>query len=610
MARKIFISYRRRDRPQDALLIYKYLQAELGVTQVFMDEDGIQPGQDFVEVLERELNDCIVLLALIGPSWLKKDKWFGKPKLSDKNDFVRIEIGTALNRKLLVVPLLLGGAKMPSIQDLPEDLHALLKRQGIEVDLNASAAFHRAMKSLVEVVVAALEAEDVNASQYNETSEGDAVNRAATTQAEEKNEGAIYQFTRLDAVRKEAARKEAERQEVARREATKKEAAKKEAAKKEAERKEVALREAAIRQAAKLEAIPREAAKRGVDAERPIPPMYSPSALKATQVGNNPLLAAWLNTRMDKRIFLIDGKSGVLVDPFGAHVRSHFADLPDPRSVKFYSSIDGKVEGHPNCIDGHDGFGAWRDIRLGRAIQRFRWISSGSFWMGSDESEHVHISSEEGRAYERWLLLERPRRHIVVTEGFWLADTVCTQEFWNTIVGRNPSYFKGEKNLPVEQVSWMEIVNEFIPALSDRYKGPTFFLPSEAQWEFACRAESDSAYSHENIADQINAHYSILGFDKFFAKELNKKTVNVSSYHPNKWGLFQMHGNVWEWCQDWVGSYDEREVKDPRGPIDGMSKIVRGGSWADGVVHCRSAQRLGYIPSHKSSNIGFRLAMK
>jgi formylglycine-generating enzyme required for sulfatase activity len=180
-----------------------------------------------------------------------------------------------------------------------------------------------------------------------------------------------------------------------------------------------------------------------------------------------------------------------------------------------------------------------------------------------------------------------------------------TQEQYEQIVGRNPSVFKGAQN-PVEQVSWDDAV-EFCRKLS-RKTGRHVRLPTEAEWEFACRAGSKTRFCYGDDDD-----YSKLGDYAWYSASLTTKgdsTRPVGQKKPNDWGLYDMHGNVYEWCSDWYAdSYEKANKTDPAGPASGTSRVLRGGSWFDAAYGCRSARRLGYPPVRRNHYFGFRVAV-
>jgi formylglycine-generating enzyme required for sulfatase activity len=174
--------------------------------------------------------------------------------------------------------------------------------------------------------------------------------------------------------------------------------------------------------------------------------------------------------------------------------------------------------------------------------------------------------------------------------------------------GRNPSAFNDDPRNPVEQVSW-EDAQGFIDELSARVQGLQARLPTEAEWEYACRAGRDTPFSFgENITPEqvnYNGQYPYAGGKKGLHRE---RTVPVGSLPPNAWGLYEMHGNVWEWCADWYGGYASEPQVDSSGPAEGADRVLRGGSWILYGRLCRSALRSGIEPSFRNGYFGFRLA--
>jgi formylglycine-generating enzyme required for sulfatase activity len=236
----------------------------------------------------------------------------------------------------------------------------------------------------------------------------------------------------------------------------------------------------------------------------------------------------------------------------------------------------------PSCASawGDDRYGLWCEIEVGGVVQRLRWIEPGEFWMGSGQNDPGSYDDE------------RPRHLVTLTDGFWLADTVCTQELWQTVVGSNPSHFTGDLQLPVEEVSWDAVTQVFLSVLSRQLNGAELILPTEAQWEYACRAGTESAYhfGKQVQSDQVNydGKHPLLGWPK---GEYRRCTIEVKALPANAWGLYQMHGNVLEWCADARRPYTTEPVKDPDGGQVGGYRVLRGGAWDDEARRVRSACR-------------------
>jgi len=209
----------------------------------------------------------------------------------------------------------------------------------------------------------------------------------------------------------------------------------------------------------------------------------------------------------------------------------------------------------------------------------FVYISPGTFMMGTP-------ASGAGRQHQ-----------VTLTKGYYLQMTEVTQSQWQAVMGNNPSKFKGD-NLPVECVSWND-VQEFIRKLNQMDPGKGYRLPTEAEWEYACRAGTTTAYYWGKSMDGSYCWYD---------GNSSGKTHEVGTKKPNAWGLFDMIGNIYEWCQDWYGDYPSGEVTNPQGPGSGSYRLLRGGSWSNDAGFCRSARRNGSPPGWPLSNAGFRLA--
>jgi formylglycine-generating enzyme required for sulfatase activity len=214
-------------------------------------------------------------------------------------------------------------------------------------------------------------------------------------------------------------------------------------------------------------------------------------------------------------------------------------------------------------------------------------------------------------------------QHYVTVSSFYMGKYLVTQKEYQEVMGANPSEFKGD-NLPVEQVSWYDAVN-YCNCLSQR-EGLTpsytvngenvtwnqnangYRLPTEAEWEYACRAGTTTPFSTGNNITTSQANYNGNSPYNNYAKgTYREKTTVVGSFSPNPWGLYDMHGNVWEWCWDLYGSYVSWSLTNPSGPVSGTSRVLRGGSWFGSSRLLRSAYRIDVNPSFKYYYIGFRL---
>ncbi|MDR0785702.1 MAG: formylglycine-generating enzyme family protein, partial [Treponema sp.] len=309
----------------------------------------------------------------------------------------------------------------------------------------------------------------------------------------------------------------------------------------------------------------------------------------------------------------------------------------DVSSGQFSHSADEFMEGNPQDI--YNGvsalvsrFIAGMGSETGRVVQQpsapaqrpvpadMVRIAGGTFMMGSPASKAGRDDDET--------------RHSVSISGpFYIGKHEVTQKEWEEVMGTNPSYFKGD-NLPVESVSWYEAV-EYCNKRSER-EGLTlaytidktrsngnnldgndnvkwvvtwnrsangYRLPTEAEWELACRAGTSTAYSTGAGISTSQARYG----GSYSGSGERDKTIAVGSFAPNAWGLYDMHGNVWEWCWDWYGSYGSGFQTDPAGASSVSFRVFRGGGWSNTVRYVRSAGRSYYTPSTRNNILGFRV---
>jgi formylglycine-generating enzyme required for sulfatase activity len=233
---------------------------------------------------------------------------------------------------------------------------------------------------------------------------------------------------------------------------------------------------------------------------------------------------------------------------------------------------------------------------------RFVFIPRGNFMMGGSPDE---IGQDPD---------EQPQHLVEISKAFYMQVTEVTQNQWMAVMGDNPSFFKDcGGDCPVEQVSWDDC-QRFIRTLNEREKTDRYRLPTEAEWEYACRAGTTTPFAFGDTLSDDQANYdgnypyslSSLGVYSSLGA-YRRKTVTVGRFPPNAWGLRDMHGNVWEWCQDSYGSYQPQAVTDPTGPVLGACKVIRGGGWNYFGRLCRSAFRSNNLPSFAHSSVGFRV---
>jgi formylglycine-generating enzyme required for sulfatase activity len=222
-------------------------------------------------------------------------------------------------------------------------------------------------------------------------------------------------------------------------------------------------------------------------------------------------------------------------------------------------------------------------------------IPEGDFMMGSPADEPGRANDEE----RHWVTISKP---------FYIQTTEVTQRQWQNVMGKNPSHFKDcGDDCPVEVVSWND-AQAFIKRLNEVEGKNQYRLPTEAEWEYASRARTTTPFFTGNCISTDQANYdgnkpiSCCPSGKY-----KKSTGKVGSLPPNPWGLYDMYGNVWEWCQDWKGVYPAGQVTDPKGPSSGKDRVLRGGSWLDDARNLRSARRFSYSPDFRDYDIGLRV---
>jgi formylglycine-generating enzyme required for sulfatase activity len=224
----------------------------------------------------------------------------------------------------------------------------------------------------------------------------------------------------------------------------------------------------------------------------------------------------------------------------------------------------------------------------------FKYISPGAFLMGS-------LSYEMGR-YD-----DETSHQVTLTHGFYMQTTELTQGQWEAVMGINPSYFLYGDDYPVERVSW-EDAQGFIAAINGRKEG-TYRLPTEAEWEYACRAGSTTAFADGDITKQYCENDPNLSAMGWYCYNADDTTHPVAQKRANAWGLYDMHGNLWEFCSDWYDSYPTEPVTNPEGPGTGDYRVFRGGSWYDFAGNCRSAVRSYNTQETQGNYIGLRLVL-
>lgn len=228
---------------------------------------------------------------------------------------------------------------------------------------------------------------------------------------------------------------------------------------------------------------------------------------------------------------------------------------------------------------------------------KFVLIPVGTFSMGSPTNEPGRGSDETSH-------------QVTISKPFYMQSTLVSQGQWKKVKGSNPSFFKkcGD-DCPVENVSWDD-VQDFIKTLNQLEGNNKYRLPTEAEWEYAARAGTTTPFFTGNCLSTDQANYDGNYPPKGCPKgKFREKTIQVGSFAANAWGLYDMHGNVFEWCQDWYGDYPSGNVTDPIGPLTGSGRVIRGGNWRAYAQFCRSAYRDAITPTSRNDIVGFRLVM-
>ncbi len=224
----------------------------------------------------------------------------------------------------------------------------------------------------------------------------------------------------------------------------------------------------------------------------------------------------------------------------------------------------------------------------------FVYIQPGTFWMGSPDTE----------VYRNW---DEILHQVTLTDPFYMQTTEVTQGQWASVMGSNPSGFPNCGNsCPVEQVSWDD-VQLFINALNQRGEG-TYRLPTEAEWEYCARAGTTTPFNTGVCLSTDQANYDGgYPYSDCSIGIYRGKPIAVGSFTANAWGLYDMHGNVQEWCSDWYGDYPTTTVTNPTGATSGSTRVIRDAGWSGGAEFCRSASRNHFAPWGSGNFHGFRL---
>lgn len=567
--RSIFISYRRRTSIDITGRVYDRLVAHFGENSVFKDVDSIPFGVNFRHHLEQEVSHCPVLLAIIDPDWLGVTDEGGSPKLANPADWVRIEIETALQRDRLVIPVLVGGASLPEESVLPEGLKALAYRQSAQVRCDPD--FHRDLDRLIQRIegvfsslavggVSPAATSPVPASLIDELAAALATaSRAAQAPGPTMGRRRWLRMMSLGLVGGGSALAVHQRVPALQ-----------------------ALTTGDIPAMPDLSTLPDRIQQTLKQAEGAVlaPGPESPDP-EIPEVGTPELSPSELNPpdpadpglRPSQSSELYSYES-VIVDEFGISRSQVNVSTPAHQALRLETPI-------------------------GPLSLRLVSIMGGQFVMGAPEAEPGYDPAQ-------------PSQAIAAVESFWMSIHPITQGQWRAVallpkvnrdIDPNPAYFTGSDR-PVEQVSWHDAV-EFCDRLnqlvktSPAYSGLQHYrLPTEAEWEYACRAKTTTPFHTGRTLTTDLANYN--GTQPYSQEppgQFRATTTAVGAFgKANDFGLYDMHGNVLEWCS-----------ARPNAPASDPWRVVRGGSWQSPPQQCRSAYRTGLKADTRSYEVGFRI---
>lgn len=528
---KIFVSYRRSDVPYAATLIRDRLVRQFGAESVYFDVDSVPLGLDFRRHIQRAVEQCDVLLVVIGERWLELDKQ-GNQRLEDPEDFVRVEIETALKRGIPVIPVPVGNARIPRAADLPEAISSLAFRNASEVRPGPSFAGH--MERLIKGVEVLATQADVTVPATDSPRTADADREHPVTVAERTHAAASGRV--------------------------------------------LGLRRSWLWALVPIVVLGVVVANLLIT---PAPPpthalivITSPPGAEIEVVGMGryqrgmQLESGTYTLRIQRSGYEVQEES-VRIDAQDLKVTVALKPLPVPVPYPTFS--------RPDLVK----------------------IPSGTFMMGSSEN------GEDD---------EKPAHEVKIAGPFYLSATETTFDQYDAFAIATERELPGDNDWgrgsrPVINVDWYG-AQAYAKWLGEQTSNECR-LPSEAEWEYAARAGTQSAYglSMSEIGAHLIGKANCAGCG---GKWAGKLTAPVASFAANSWGLHDMHGNVWEWVEDcWHGSYESA-------PSDGMAwleenddkcshRVIRGGSWNDLQDNARSAYRNGIEPGFRFFSIGFRV---
>jgi formylglycine-generating enzyme required for sulfatase activity len=638
---KIFISYRRQDSAGAAGRIYDRLRAHFGTDAVFMDIDSIPFGEDFREHIDAAVGQCDVVLAVIGPRWLGRTDT--SRRIDEPRDFVRIEIESALQRGIPVIPVLLDNTRMPTEAEVPTSLAKLTYRNAIEVDQGRD--FHPHLDRLIQGI--SFHIKRVKSARRGLLSRIRAIaSEVRISKRPEQPQQARPPKSKSQDASGLIPRVETESSVVIDTEPlpTK-------------NRVSIGQRVRAILTLLKGALPSRDRISWfwvNVIAV-PVLVLLGLVIYIITDAGTVTITGtdASMVVRIDKKMIRIKdlgkpitlhtgphdlsvtrGDLVVKAQTFQIHrgqetpLQVVYATKPPAAEVvdrknQVPPGPSASSETKPPSVTSNaparetsprQQSREWTNT-IGMKLVR---IDAGEFLMGTTKEQVEQLLRLFPDAKKEDFDDEQPKHSVKITRPFFLGIHEVIQGQYQTVMGKNPSYVRGSDDLPVENVSWLNAAG-FCNKLSERENRVPFYringtevtivggtgyrLPSEAEWEYACRAKSTDPYPFGNDASKLGEH-------AWYNGNAKAKTHPVGQKLPNAWGLYDMLGNVWEWCADW---YDEKyyassSPNDPPGAAKVSRRVFRGGSWIFYPWFCRPAYRYGYSPILSDRYLGFRVA--
>lgn len=611
---KMFISYRRNDSADATGRLHDRLKAHFGEDAIFYDVHSIPVGVDFRKYIDDEVSKCDVLLAVIGNDWLTiSDK--GRRRLDNPDDLVRIEIESALARDIPVIPVLVAHANMPQDADLPGDLKGLARRNAAVV--RSGAAFDDHATRLIKGMERLFTLKNGLAEQLPDTIGIATANSSMPTQVFISHSNKDREFVEREIISL-------------------------------LQRHGVKIWYAIddIQTASQWQ----HSIQEGLKTSDWFLVVMSPRSVESDWVRAEihwamderrrrfvPVIMEdcdWQDTHlMIRTIQHVDFRHNVeearlrLLKTWGLVALDAPTQQAESEEAKQRAEANealrrtrrqaevkrtnrkpiappsqrriAPIEKQPVVVVPKPLESITNSIGM-----KLTPIPAGTFMMGSSDSDAMARSNE------------KPQHYVEITQPFQLGVYPVTQAEYEQITGNNPSQFENNYHCPVEQITWFDAIS-FCNKLSEVEKMTPFYeisgknvsiiggngyrLPTEAEWEYACRAGTTTKWYCGDDESELT-EYAWYGLNS------GDTTHSVGEKKPNQWGLYDMHGNVWEWCWDWYGGYRDSPSLDPAGPTKGERRVLRGGSFFLQSSLVRSAYRNLTQPTPSNNFIGIRMA--